>query len=452
MPKRVSKASGSELFIVDNSDDEWKVLRYLHDWCQLSKSIDIATAYFEIGSLLALGNEWQKVDQIRILMGDEISTRTKKAFERALAKINNRLDQSIETAKEQNAFLDGVPAIVEALRSGRILCRVFREDKFHAKAYITHARLEVVGSSALVGSSNFTAPGLTENIELNVQITGAPVAVLQEWFEEHWALAEDVTSDILKIVERHIKHYEPFLIYAKSLQEFFRGHEMTAGEWELAGPAAGGSRLYPRLDQYQRDGYQALLKIARKYRGAFLCDGVGLGKTFVGMMVLERLVVHERKRVALFVPKAGREAVWEASLKRYLPNVSRRDFSNLVIFNHTDLQREGEFQERLDYIKQVADAIIIDEAHHFRNPGIKGTGERRPSRYRRLFEIADGKEMYLLTATPVNNRLIDLQHMIELFSRQQTDYFRDAPLGIHSLAGHFRRMEKELERAILDTR
>jgi hypothetical protein len=300
-----------------------------------------------------------------------------------------------------------------------------------------------------VGSSNFTAPGLTENIELNVQITGTPVAVLQEWYEEHWALAEDVTFDILKTIERHIKAYEPFLIYAKSLQEVFRGHEMTAGEWELAGPEAGGSRLYPRLDQYQRDGYQALLKIARKYRGAFLCDGVGLGKTFVGMMVLERLVVHERKRVALLVPKAAREAVWETSLKRYLPNVSRRDFSNLVIFNHTDLQREGEFKERLDYIKQVADAIIIDEAHHFRNPGIKGTGERRPSRYRRLFEIADGKEMYLLTATPVNNRLIDLQHMIELFSRQQTDYFKDAPLGIHSLGGQFRRMEKELERTIL---
>ena len=359
MPKRVSKVSGSELFIVDNSDDEWKVLRYLHDWCELSNSIDIATAYFDIGSLLALKSEWQKVNQIRILMGDEVSARTKKAFERALSKINDRLDQSIETAKEQNAFLDGVPAIVDALRSGKILCRVFREDKFHAKAYITHARLEVVGSSALVGSSNFTAPGLTENIELNVQITGTPVAVLQEWFEDHWALAEDVTPNILKTVERHVKHYEPFLIYAKSLQEFFRGHEMTAGEWELAGPAAGGSHLYPRLDQYQRDGYQALLKIARKYRGAFLCDGVGLGKTFVGMMVLERLVVHERKRVALFVPKAGREAVWETSLKRYLPDVSRRDFSNLVIFNHTDLQREGEFQERLNYVKQAADPSLL---------------------------------------------------------------------------------------------
>ncbi len=51
MPNRTS-VTGSELFIVDNSDTDWKVLRYLHDWCQLSQSIDIATGYFEIGALL----------------------------------------------------------------------------------------------------------------------------------------------------------------------------------------------------------------------------------------------------------------------------------------------------------------------------------------------------------------------------------------------------------------
>jgi hypothetical protein len=31
LPKRTS-ITGSELFIVDNSDEDWKVLRYLHDW------------------------------------------------------------------------------------------------------------------------------------------------------------------------------------------------------------------------------------------------------------------------------------------------------------------------------------------------------------------------------------------------------------------------------------
>ena len=85
MPKKTS-ITGSELFIVDNSDDDWKVARYLHDWCQLSKAIDIATGYFEIGALLALKDEWQKVDKIRILMGDEVSARTKDAFQKALAQ------------------------------------------------------------------------------------------------------------------------------------------------------------------------------------------------------------------------------------------------------------------------------------------------------------------------------------------------------------------------------
>src|SRR5207302_6557141 len=98
MPNRQSK-TGSELFIVDNSDEDWKVLRYLHEWCQISKAIDVATGYFEIGALLGLKDEWQKVDQIRILMGDEVSKRTKTAFAEGLVNITSRLDASLEAEK-----------------------------------------------------------------------------------------------------------------------------------------------------------------------------------------------------------------------------------------------------------------------------------------------------------------------------------------------------------------
>ena len=69
--------------------------------------------------------------------------------------------------------------------------------------------------------------------------------------------------------------------------------------------------------EYRKDGYQALMKIAGQYNGAFLCDGVGLGKTFVGLMLIERLVVHDRKRVALIVPQTGRVDVWEQEIRRY---------------------------------------------------------------------------------------------------------------------------------------
>ena len=72
-----------------------------------------------------------------------------------------------------------------------------------------------------------------------------------------------------------------------------------------------------------------------------------------------------------------------------------------------------------------------------------------PSRYHRMYDLIDGpngpKQVFMLTATPVNNRLLDLQHMIELFSRRQPDKFKD--LGIHSLPGHVRKMEKELIKA-----
>ncbi len=441
MPKR-SSVTGSELFIVDNSDDDWKAARYLRDWCQLSKSIDIATGYFEIGALLALDGEWQKVDGIRILMGDEVSRRTKKAFDEGLARITKRLDDSIETEKRRNDFLDGVEAIVDALRSGKIRCRVYRKDKFHAKAYITHARLEVVGSTALVGSSNFTSPGLTQNVELNVQITGSPVAVLQEWYEAHWEQAEDVTPELLRVIEHHIHAYSPFEVYAKSLHEFFKGHELTATEWER-----NHSAIYKILAPYQREGYHALLKRADRYSGAFLCDGVGLGKTYVGLMLIERLIVHDRLKVALFVPKSGRKPVWERALRQRLPHLFGK-YSQLEIFNHTDLMRGGQIAEDLESVRARADVILVDEAHHFRNTGTKGDENDPQSRYWKLYQLAEGKKLFLLTATPVNNRLSDLQHMIELFSRRQPDYFRDAPLGIHSLPGHFRKMEKDLEKQL----
>jgi superfamily II DNA or RNA helicase len=451
MPNRTSK-TGSELFIVDNSDADWKVLRYLHDWCQISKAIDIATGYFEIGALLGLKDEWQRVDHIRILMGDEVSKRTKAAFREGLANIKARLDASLETEKIKNDFLSGVPAIVEAIQSGKILCRVYRKAKFHAKAYITHARLEVVGASALVGSSNFTLPGLTENIELNVQITGRPVSVLQEWYEEHWNAAEDVTPEILRTIERHIRDYSPFEVYANALHELHHREPMSDQEWFTE-----KSCVYPVLDQYQRDGFHRLLEIANVHGGGFLCDGVGLGKTFIGLMLIEYLITQKRKRVALLVPKAGREPVWEIAIRRYLPHLAGGTFSSLEVLNHTDLQRAGDFPLKLERVKEMADVILIDEAHHFRNPGFVGTGrgqfqptkERAPSRYRRLFDMIESphgnKQVFMLTATPINNKLIDLQHMIELFSRRKQNYF--ARLGIHSLPGHFKKMEKDLEKA-----
>ena len=116
--------SGADVFIVDNSDSDWKVLDYLKDWTDLSNSFDVATGYFEIGAMLALDGQWQKLEKLRILMGDEVSGRTKKAL---LDRIKKVLDDSLEAEKLKNDFLQGVPAIVDAIRSSQIQCKVYNK-------------------------------------------------------------------------------------------------------------------------------------------------------------------------------------------------------------------------------------------------------------------------------------------------------------------------------------
>ncbi len=440
-------------YIVDNSISGWTTLEYLQRWTDFSGQMDIATGYFEIGALLSLDGHWQKVGKIRILMGSEVTLRTRQALLTALKnKLTNDLDQSLESVKDTRPLLSGVDAIVDAMQQGQIEVRVFDEGKFHAKCYITYERTGFFGPQALVGSSNFTHPGLTDNVELNIHVqTGNDVEDLQTWFELHWKKGKDVSPEIITTIEKHVKLYKPFDVYAKALHDYCRGDEMTSDEWEKS-----VSKMFAKLDRYQKEAYWSLIKIAHQHSGAFLCDGVGLGKTFVGLMLIERLVVHEKKRVVLLAPKAAREGVWDKHLDEYLAHVKLDGvFSNLVVYNHTDLTRVG-MQAQFEQVAALADVVIIDEAHHFRNTGQapKGEDDNDVSRYYRMQRLIAGgskpKQVYMLTATPINNGLIDFRHLIELFSQRDDNFFART-LGINSLKTTFNILEREL-RLVLEQR
>lgn len=441
-------ADSGPVFIIDNRAEEGteKVEEYLGRWCNFSETFDIATGYFEIGALRRMDGQWQKLDKIRILMGDETSKSTKSTI---LNAINSKLDESFDKEKDENHFMRGIPAIMEAIRSGKIEIRVYTKHKFHAKLYITHPRKELGldASFALVGSSNFTIPGISKNIEMNVRIDPqAQVSQLRNWFEEFWEQGEDVSEEVFQTIERHAREYEPFLVYGRSLEEYFRGRDATIDAWheddqDVAEGDKEFSQMWWRLDKYQKDGYQNLLKIARTWGGAFLCDGVGLGKTYVGLMLLEKLAGYDRKRVLLLSPKSVHEAVWDDELTTKLGHLYGGNLGNITAMKHTDLN--GLDDDRKEFIKNYFDAIVIDEAHHFRN---------RTSRYKILHElINDGtrrKQVYFLTATPINNGISDLYRMISLFTNENEAHF--ASIGIHNLKGHFMRMKRDLNKLILD--
>ena len=71
----------------------------------------------------------------------------------------------------------------------------------------------------------------------------------------------------------------------------------------------------------------------------------------------------------------------------------------------------------------------------------------RPRCCHRLSELLDNAErrktVYMLTATPINNRLSDFRHMIELFTRRDEAYFART-IGVNNLRAHFNQMERTL--------
>ena len=53
--------------------------------------MDIATGYPEIGGLLDLDSEWQKLNKIRIILGNEMTRRTRSVIDEVVQSMLKRL-------------------------------------------------------------------------------------------------------------------------------------------------------------------------------------------------------------------------------------------------------------------------------------------------------------------------------------------------------------------------
>jgi hypothetical protein len=165
-------------------------------------AMDIATGFFEIGSLLALNPLWQRLEHLRIIMGDETTRSTKAQIIRAL-----ELTENLENEKARDDTLEGLSAVRDAIAKQRIKIRVYIRAKFHAKTYLMEANESSSVDFAFVGSSNFTRPGLTHNVELNLSTTDQiRIQALRDWYDEVWDEAEDVSTPPLKSMPKRCKN------------------------------------------------------------------------------------------------------------------------------------------------------------------------------------------------------------------------------------------------------
>lgn len=169
---------------------------------------------------------------------------------------------------------------------------------------------------------------------------------------------------------------------------------------------------------YQIESVKRVLK--HFYGRALLADEVGLGKTIeAGLLIKEYLMRNMAKKVLILTP-ASLVSQWkeEMSAKFRLEFASSED-------ENIDAQRQDFWKEKLVIaslqlarssrnFSQVTnffyDLVVVDEAHHLRN--------RNTASWKLVNQIQK-RFILLLTATPVQNNLIELFNLITLLKPGQ---------------------------------
>lgn len=154
-----------------------KTYEVLDHYLRMEPRADFASGYFNLGGYGLLREALAEVPTLRLLLSKEPG-RISEGGE--LFPAGFRADLAGTQFNERNVELAG--ELIKLLREEKVEVRLFTEGFFHAKAY-------VFGRVGVVGSSNFTAAGLTSNSELNsVRKQGYAANELRRWFEGFWDL------------------------------------------------------------------------------------------------------------------------------------------------------------------------------------------------------------------------------------------------------------------------
>ena len=304
--------------------------------------------------------------------------------------------------------------------------RRYEKSFLHAKAYIFSPANPGNGQQAglIAGSSNLTGAGLTRNLELNLARFDEPIAQrAQLWFDRLWEEADPYELAI--VFEEVFLPRTPWEIFVRVL-------------WQLYGDEVAEDALADGdlpLTSFQKHGVARALRLIRDTGGAIVADEVGLGKTFVAGEVLD-IYRQRRQRALLICPAALRDTTWKKFLSRFqlfAECVSFEELANDVQLQ--DARRPNANQEKLQRPLDEYQLIVVDEAHNYRNPD----APTRAAALRRLL-FGRRRDVLLLTATPVNNSLWDLYHLVRFFVRQDGHF---ADRGIISIRSRFEQAMRE---------
>lgn len=238
---------------------------------------------------------------------------------------------------------------------------------------------------------------------------------------------KDVTDVIINNISTVYNENPPEFIYYMTLYHVFNEFLDDISEDVLPNEATGfkDSKIWNMLYDFQKDAVLAIINKLEKYNGCILADSVGLGKTFTALAVIKYYEQRNRS-VLVLCPKKLQEN-WNTYKDNYVNNPIASDRLNYDVLFHTDLSRDGGFSNGLDLDRLNwgnYDLVVIDESHNFRN-GIGTHSNTKENRYMRLMDkvVRAGvkTKVLMLSATPVNNRFVDLKNQLALAYEGEQD-------------------------------
>ncbi len=270
--------------------------------------------------------------------------------------------------------------------------------------------------------NKFDAPFSTEYMRLFERV----------WSDE--SRMQDVTEEVIESISAVYQENAPELVYFLTLFHIFSEFLEDISEDVLPNEATGfkNSIIWNKLYAFQRDAALGIINKLEQYNGCILADSVGLGKTFTALAVI-KYYEGRNKSVLVLCPKKLKDN-WMTYRGNLINNPLAQDRLRYDVLFHTDLSRDrGESViglpiDRINWGNY--DLVVIDESHNFRNGGeYSGEDNERENRYLRLMNrvIRAGvkTKVLMLSATPVNNKFIDLRNQLALAYEGQAEQINE---------------------------
>ena len=356
-------------FVIDNQDH--RMADVLNELLGQSsgKPLDIATAYFTISGYRLVKDQPSQHRTLPAILGSEPHSGVDIGLKPNAEALKKRLQGDLEAEPFNEATLRLVEELISFVRADKVQVRLYDKGFLHAKAYLFHQ--DKVGPhnmgdrlrpfAAIVGSSNFTGPGLVTNKELNLvhrvadpkrarkpwivrqrnvpdtwntsmseklildpsgvyvpedarrfiksEVGARAVTDLMQWYERQWSDSVDFKDALIELLDASkfgTKEYTPYEVFTKALYEYFK-EELGENATELGSSAVD-------LAEFQEDAVKKARRILARYDGVLIADSVGLGKTWIGKKLLEDFAYHRRQKPSGYLPSLATRDVANENL------------------------------------------------------------------------------------------------------------------------------------------